>query len=128
MELIGSGIDIVDTKRIQKIYTKYSRSFANRILHEVELDEFHGQRNKSQYLSNRFAVKEAIAKAFGTGMRGDMSWRNIYITHDVLGKPIANFEKNLADRIGASKLELSISISHEKNYTIACAIAFKKDS
>lgn len=126
MELIGSGIDIVDTRRIQKIYTKYSQTFAKRILHKVELTEFHQQRNKSQYLSNRFAVKEAIAKAFGTGMRGEMSWKNIYITHNTLGKPIANFEKDLADQIGANNLEVTISISHEKNYTIAHAIAFSK--
>ena len=47
MELIGSGVDIVDTRRIQKIYTKYSLSFAHKILHDTELAEFHGQRNKS---------------------------------------------------------------------------------
>lgn len=126
MELIGSGVDIVDTRRIQKIYTKYSLSFAHKILHDTELAEFHGQRNKSQYLSNRFAAKEAIAKAFGTGMRGEMSWKNIYITHNKLGKPIANFEKILADHMQTNKLNISISISHEKNYTIAYAIAFSK--
>ncbi len=126
MRLIGSGVDIVDSRRIQKIYTKYTQSFANKILHDVELAEFHGQRNKPQYLSNRFAVKEAIAKAFGTGMRGEMLWKNIYITHDKLGKPIANFEKKLADQIRANELEVSISISQEKNYTIAHAIAFNK--
>lgn len=126
MKLIGSGVDIVDIRRIQKIYTKYTQSFAKKILHEVELVEFNRQRNKPQYLSNRFAVKEAIAKAFGTGMRGEMLWKNIYITHDKLGKPIANFENNLANQIGANELEVSISISHEKNYTIAHAIAFNK--
>ena len=124
MHFIGSGVDIVDTRRIQRIYTKYSDSFAQKILHNAELDEFYRQRDKPQYLANRFAAKEAIAKAFGTGMRGEMSWRNIYITHDELGKPIANFSEKLANQISANELHVSISISHEKVYTIAHAIAF----
>ncbi len=126
MELIGTGVDIVDTRRIQKAYAKYSQSFVKKILHKAELVEFHQQQDKLQYLSNRFAVKEAIAKAFGTGIRGAMSWKNIYITHNELGKPIPNFEKALADHIGISELEVSISISHEKNYTVAYAIALSK--
>jgi len=97
-----------------------------KILHQVELTEFQQQKNKSQYLSNRFAIKEAISKAFGTGMRGKMLWKNIYITHNSLGKPIANFENTLANQIGGDELEISISISHEKHYTIAHAIAFSK--
>lgn len=126
MGLIGSGIDIVDTRRVQRIYVKYPQSFVNRILHRVELAEFHQQQNKPQYLSHRFAVKEAIAKSFGTGMRGKMSWRNIYITHDKAGRPIANFEKVLADQIGLDNVEVSVSVSHEKNYTVAQAVAFSR--
>lgn len=126
MGLIGSGIDILDTRRVRRIYIKYPQSFANKILHRVELMEFHQQRNKLQYLSHRFAVKEAVAKAFGTGMRRQMLWKNIYITHDELGKPVANFEKALADQIGTNSVEISVSVSHEKNYTIAQAIAFSK--
>ncbi len=126
MGLIGSGIDILDTRRVRRVYIKYPQSFANKVLNRVELMEFHRQRNKLQYLSHRFAVKEAIAKAFGTGMRGQMLWKNIYITHDELGKPVANFEKVLADQIGTNGIEISISVSHEKNYTIAQAIVFSK--
>ena len=126
MQLIGTGVDIVDSRRIRRIYTQYSQSFAQRILHTTELAEFPGKHDKTQYLASRFSVKEAVAKAFGLGMRGQMSWKNIYVTHDFFGKPVANFEKSLQDQIGIDELEVSISISHEKHYTIAYAIAFDK--
>ena len=126
MSVIGSGIDIVDIRRVQRIYTKHPRSFANRILHKVELAEFDQQRNKLQYLSSRFAVKEAISKSLGVGMRGKVSWKNIYITHDKFGKPVTNFEKAIAGEIDIDNVEVSVSISHEKNYTVAQAIAFSK--
>ena len=126
MGIIGSGIDIVDIRRVQRAYTKYPRSFANKILHKIELAEFNRQRNKPQYLSSRFAAKEAISKSFGTGIRGKISWKNIYITHDKFGKPIANFEKAVAAEIDVDNVEVSVSVSHEKNYTVAQAIAFSK--
>ena len=116
----------MDSRRIQRIYTRYSQNFAKRILHRIELAEFPGKRDKVQYLASRFSVKEAVAKAFGLGMRGEMSWRNIYITHDPLGKPVANLEPSLLEQIGVDGLEVSVSISHEKYYTIAYAIAFGK--
>lgn len=126
MSVIGSGIDIVDIRRVQKIYTKYPRSFANRILHKVELVEFDQRRDKLQYLSSRFAVKEAISKSLGVGMRGKVSWKNIYITHDKFGRPVTNFEKAIAGEIDVDNVEVFVSISHEKNYTVAQAIAFSK--
>ena len=126
MELIGTGVDIVDNRRIQRIYDRYPEAFAKRILHASELEKFPSNQNKSLYLASRFSVKEAISKAFGLGMRGQMSWRNICITHDALGKPGADFEKSLRDFIGMDALQVSVSISHEQHYTIAHAIAFGK--
>ena len=127
MNLIGTGVDIVDNRRIHRIYTRYSQAFAKRILHAAELAEFPEKRDKTRYLASRFSVKEAIAKAFGLGMRGEMSWRNIRISHDPVGKPVAAFERSLLDQIGVDELEVSVSISHEKYYTIAYAIAFGKN-
>jgi len=124
MELIGSGVDIVDNRRIQRIYGRYPEAFARRILHARELEEFSAEVNKPQYLASRFSVKEAISKAFGLGIRSPMSWRNICITHDALGKPEAHFEEVLRSHLGMEALQVSVSISHEQDYTVAHAIAF----
>lgn len=124
MELIGSGVDIVDNRRIRRIHGRYPEAFARRILHARELEEFADETNKPQYLASRFSVKEAIAKAFGLGIRAPMTWRNICISHDALGKPEAHFEEVLRDHLGVDALQVSVSISHEQHYTVAHAIAF----
>ena len=126
MQLIGAGVDIVDNRRIRRIYTRYSQAFSSKILHAAELAEFSEKRDKIRYLASRFSVKEAIAKAFGTGIRGQMSWGNICIMSDSLGRPAASFESPLLVQIGMDELEVAVSISHEKYYTIAYAIAFGK--
>lgn len=126
MQLIGAGVDIVDNRRIHRIYSRYSRAFSSRILHVDELAEFSEKRDKTRYLASRFSVKEAIAKAFGTGLRGQISWGNICVTSDSLGRPVARFETPLLAQVGMDELEVAVSISHEKHYTIAYAIAFGK--
>ena len=126
MELIGTGVDIVDNRRIRRIHGRYPEAFAKRILHANELEEFSADPDKVLYLASRFSVKEAISKAFGLGMRGKMSWKNICITHDSLGKPVPDFEESLRSYLGVDALQVSVSISHEQHYTIAYAIAFGK--
>ena len=62
MKIIGTGIDIVEIARIAKSYEKFEANFAAKILHDEELSEFEGSKNKAAFLAKRFAVKEAFAK------------------------------------------------------------------
>ena len=97
MDIFGIGIDIVDLERVNKIYLKYGDKFAEKILNEKELVKFNQSRNKTSFLGKRFAAKEAIGKALGTGILNGNLLKNIFIDNDKYGKPIAKFNdrKNL---------------------------------
>ncbi|RKV84831.1 MAG: holo-ACP synthase, partial [Neisseria sp.] len=85
--IYGIGTDIVSLKRIIRLSKKFGQAFAERILTPEELLEFPQAGKPVNYLAKRFAAKEAFAKAVGTGIRGAVSFRNIGIGHDALGKP-----------------------------------------
>ena len=114
--ITGHGIDIVAIGRFYSMSADRLDRLANRILTVEELDVYIELVNEKQplYLAKIWASKEAISKAFGTGIRGDMTWKNIRIFNDTLGKPKVWFKK--------PGMYCLLSISHEKEYLIASAI------
>ena len=128
MRIVGTGIDIVEIARIAKSYEKYQLKFAEQILHEEELSGFEGAKNKAAFLAKRFAVKEAFAKAMGTGIRDDVHWHAMYVQHDEKGKPSLAFTTEFAKKIQADRLDVQISISDEKKYVVAQALIVENTS
>lgn len=125
MKIIGTGIDIVQISRIEKSLQRYHDNFAEKILHDVEMEEFNGASNKPAFLAKRFAVKEAFVKALGTGIRDNVSWRKMYVVHDEKGKPSLSFAKEFAKELNTEVLDVHISISDEKDYVVAQALITK---
>lgn len=119
MRIFGTGIDIVEISRIAKSLDKFDAKFAEQILHQEELSEFEAAKNKPAFLAKRFAVKEAFAKAMGTGIRDHVHWHAMYVQHDDKGKPSLAFTTEFSNKIQAEKLDVHISISDEKNYVVA---------
>lgn len=101
------GIDIVENKRLEN----KSFDFIKKILTDKEIEIMNKRVNKTEYLAGRFAVKEAIKKC----LNETIDFNEIEVLNDRNSKPIA-FYKNY---------KLSISISHEKNYTVGIAILEK---
>ena len=122
MKIIGTGIDVVEIARIAKSLDKFDVKFAEQILHQEELSEFEAAKNKAAFLAKRFAVKEAFAKAMGTGIRDHVHWHAMYVLHDGKGKPSLAFTAKFAKKIQAEKLDVHISISDEKKYVVAQAL------
>ena len=122
MKIVGIGIDIVEICRIQNSLERYKQNFAEKILHDEELVELDHVSNKAAFLAKRFAVKEAFVKALGTGIRDNVSWRKMYVTHDEKGKPLLKFSEEFLQDISADNLNVHISISDEKNYVVAQAL------
>jgi holo-[acyl-carrier protein] synthase len=114
--IIGHGIDIVDLKRFRLMTEERLKKIANKICTELELSEFESSKLKYQYLAKIWAGKESISKAFGTGIRDDVTWKQIQIQSTSLGRPSVWFKERLAGPV------CHLSFSHEKDYLIASAI------
>ncbi|MBK5239604.1 holo-ACP synthase [Clostridium sp.] len=119
--IVGVGIDIVEIKRIKNAIERNDR-FLERIFTETELDYLRSRNLRPEYVSGRFAAKEAVAKALGTGFRG-FDFRDIEIDRTTLGKPIVSLKgkaKQIADSQGQYNIHLSIS--HGEESAVAYAI------
>lgn len=122
--IVGIGSDIVQVKRIERVWQHHDNRFAERILTPSELDEFSQQSDPPRFLAKRFAAKEAVSKAIGTGFRQGVSWQDITITHDDLGKPqVALSGQALQVSTSRAIQHIKITISDEHEYVVAFAIA-----
>ena len=121
--ILGIGTDIAALARIESLHLRYGERFARRILSETEMTEFFKHAHPARLLMKRFAAKEALAKALGTGLRHPVSMTQMTVTHDELGKPGFVFSLQLLDYIeqfGISRHHLSIS--DERDMAVAFVI------
>lgn len=113
------GVDIIEIARIQKATRRWGERFLHRIYTEPELRLC---RKKPSRLAGRFAGKEAVMKALGTGARG-VSWREIEILAEPSGKPLVRlYGKAQAHADGLGLGQLAISLSDSKEYAIAFVV------
>ncbi len=85
--ILGIGVDLVLIRRMGDALERHGRRFAERLLTLEELGEFDRHPQGARFLAKRFAVKEAFAKAMGTGMRAPLRWSWVGTRHDSLGAP-----------------------------------------
>ena len=128
MKILGIGVDIVKNKRIQTLIR--NRNFIKRTFGTKELKFSKEKINKTNYFAKRFAAKEAFSKSFGTGIRGDLSFKDIEILNDKMGKPFFQKSKKIDQLIKKKfkikKYDLLLSLSDEKDHSIAFSILIKK--
>ena len=86
--IFGVGTDIVETSRVERIWARYGEHFARRILMDEEMQLFKRTNSPARFLGMRFAGKEAVVKAMGTGFANGVWVRDVGITHDKRGKPL----------------------------------------
>jgi holo-[acyl-carrier protein] synthase len=124
--IYGIGTDLVEPSRIACSLKRYGERFARRILTDEEWLEYTHSNKQIRFLANRFAAKEALAKAVGTGLRHPVNLRHISITHDALGKPFFVFHPEL-DRFIRERgiINHFLSISDELNLTCAFVVLEK---
>jgi len=125
--IVGTGMDIVEIDRIRKIYDRHADAFARRILCDAELEEYKRDRFPVRFLAKRFAAKEAVSKALGTGFSAGINPRMICVGHNEAGMPVINLFEAARERAELLSAENSwISISDEKHYAAAFVIFEKK--
>tara|TARA_Y100000992_G_C21164009_1_gene442574 strand:- start:204 stop:593 length:390 start_codon:yes stop_codon:yes gene_type:complete len=124
MKIIGIGVDIIENKRIKSSIK--NKRFITRIFSKNEIKKSTLIKNKTGYLSKKFAAKEALAKAIGTGFREKLNFKDIQVLNNSMGKPYYLINTKLKNFIQKKKkvknFNIFLSISDEKNYSIAFTI------
>ncbi len=110
--IIGIGTDLCEISRIESAMQRFGDRFAQKVLVESELERLRSHAKPASYLAKRFAAKEALSKALGTGIRYPVTWRRMGVINLPSGRPTFRFEPDLAaylDRRGIQRVHLSIT-------------------
>jgi holo-[acyl-carrier protein] synthase len=121
--VLGIGIDIIEVGRIQASYERFGERFLNRILHPNEISYCLSHKLPAPFLAARFAAKEAISKAFGTGIGAQLGWHDMEVARKESGEPFVILHpagQKLLDQRGAHTV--LISLSHTQQHAAAVAI------
>ena len=128
MKTIGIGVDIIDNARIRNSIK--NKNFLRKIYGSQELLKSKKILNKTNYFAKRFAAKESLSKAIGTGFKDGLNFKDVQILNDKIGKPYYLLDKKLKNFIKKKKklkdFILFLSISDEKNYSVAFTIIQSK--
>ena len=116
----GLGNDIIEIERVRKSIERHNLHFLDRLFTQKEQDYCHTYQDPVPHFAGRFAAKEAISKAFGTGFGADLSWHDIEILNNEQGKPIVLLSSRIKEQYGNPKIFLAIS--HCISYASAIAI------
>ncbi len=121
--ILGIGTDIIEVSRIQASYEKFGERFLKRILHPNEISYCLSHKLPGPFLAARFAAKEAISKAFGTGIGAQLGWQDMEVGRKASGEPFVILHgggaKLLAERRARAVL---ISLSHTQVHATAMAV------
>lgn len=121
--IVGIGVDIVEIERVDALFEKFGERFAERVLTGAELDEFRRRKCSSGYLASRFAAKEAVAKACGTGIGAQLGFHSMRIDNDRQGKPVLHFLESAEALVERLQVRNAlISLSDERHYVVAMAV------
>lgn len=119
MRIIGIGVDIVSIQRIARLVERYGPRFESHILHAREREQLAG-RDRVAFMAKRFAAKEAVGKALGTGLAHGVRFSEIEVTHNTHGRPglaLHGSTWSVAQRLGVSDAHLSLS--DEREFAVA---------
>lgn len=117
----GTGIDIIEISRIKESIEKFGDHFVTKIFSPSEQKYCEAQTNKYQHYAARFAAKEAIAKAVGTGWGEKITWADVEVLNDIAGAPYFNFLPSFSIA-GARDDKFHLSLTHSRDYAAAVVI------
>ncbi len=124
MNVIGLGTDIIECLRIARMIEKHGELFLNRVYTQAEIAYCSSRKGANQSYAGRWAVKEAVLKAMGTGWSRGIRWKDIEVVTDLTGKPkvaIHGVAKEICEELGIT--DVLISLSHCRSHATATAIA-----
>ncbi len=116
----GLGNDIVEIERIRQSIERHGQHFLNRLFTQREQDYCYKFKDPAPHFAGRFAAKEAVAKALGTGFGAELSWHDIEILGDEKGKPQVLFSASAQKKFAYP--HVLVSISHSTSHATAVAL------
>ncbi len=119
----GVGTDLVEVARIKRSLEERGNAMAQRILNDAEFADFESSNQQVDFLAKRFAVKEAVSKALGTGFSAGVTWKDIELDHHESGQPFAVLHGKAKDRLNELGAEgVYVSLSDEAGLVSAFAV------
>jgi holo-[acyl-carrier protein] synthase len=123
MTVLGIGVDLVENARIEHSLGRFGERFLRRVFTPGEIEYSQSTKFPARHLAARFAAKEAVSKAFGTGIGKSMGWKDIDVRRKESGEPYVVLEgraRKLADERKVTKV--SITLSHTENHAMAMIV------
>jgi holo-[acyl-carrier protein] synthase len=121
--ILGTGIDLIEVARIAASFEKFGERFVNRVLLPNEIAYCQSHKKPAPFLAVRFAAKEAISKAFGTGIGAQLGWHDLEICRKESGEPFVVLHGKGAELFAArGATRLHLSLTHTENYAAATAV------
>ena len=120
--LIGLGADLIDIARVRAVHERQGDRFLERVYTQEEIAYCMGMGHPHKHLAARFAAKEAVAKAFGTGIGAEVGWQSVSIYHGTRQEPLVRLDEKaraLLARVGAT--HALITLSHTETTAMAVA-------
>jgi holo-[acyl-carrier protein] synthase len=120
------GIDIIEIKRIKDAIERFGDTFTNRVFTPWEIQYCLGKIDPYFSFAGRFAVKEAVFKAVGTGFAEGVKWTSVEVVNDPSGQPQVRLGQAIKKHIGNKKI--LITLSHSKDHAVAAAVLLSAES
>ena len=124
MAILGTGTDIVECLRIAQMIERHGELFITRVYTDAEIAYCSSRKAATQHYAGRWAAKEAVLKALGTGWRRGISWRDVEVRSDRRGRPLVAVHggaREVLEKAGIRRIH--VSISHCRCHAVAYAIA-----
>jgi holo-[acyl-carrier protein] synthase len=128
VRIIGTGIDIVEIDRIRGLWQRHRERFLSRVYTPEERGRLDRLADPAPYLAGRWAVKEAVLKALGTGLSQGITWKDINVVRDPTGAPrvvLAGLARSRARDLGMGRI--LVSITHGRDLAVAHAMGVVED-
>lgn len=124
--VLGVGIDLIEVSRVMKALERQQERFRNRVFTDGELEYCDAIKFNGPHFAARFAAKEAVSKAFGTGIGEHLGWKSVEVVKDELGKPLIRLDEKGQMLLRQKKAtDVLISLAHTRDHATAVAILIR---
>jgi holo-[acyl-carrier protein] synthase len=118
--IIGTGIDIVNIERIERLMARWGDLFLGRVFTEKEIVWCQQRTQPAECFAIRFAAKEAFLKAIGWGVRNGIQWIDIEVENDHMGRPLFSFHRKAKEVFDTYRIQKALlTLSHDRPYAVA---------